>query len=265
MPHSVVRDGHERLRHHRHGDADGPCIRGDAVVDEVGQRRRSRISDRPQGLHEHGCDGRQLDAVACSAMEPCSAPISPMAHWYRCLRWFPKSLIMDTIHRRLNRDYGAMRRERDHRGDIMDPATRSRVMSRIRGRDTGPGARHGRTARRGAGLACRAAGHRPPGRPDFVLREYRVAVFVDGAFWHGWRFPAWRHKLSEHWETKIEQNRNRDRRNHRAFAARAGRSSVSGISSWSANPEMPGRGYRNSVRAARRTWRRRRRSDYELI
>jgi DNA mismatch endonuclease (patch repair protein) len=59
------------------------------------------------------------------------------------------------------------------------------------------------------------------GRPDFVLREERIAVFIDGSFWHGWRFPYWRHKLSEAWEAKIEANRKRDRRNH-AKLRRAG-------------------------------------------
>jgi len=98
----------------------------------------------------------------------------------------------------------------------MDPATRSRVMSRIRGRDTGPERAMAKLLA-DAGLMVEAQARDLPGRPDFVLREHRIAIFVDGAFWHGWRFPAWRHKLSERWEMKIEQNRDRDRRNHRAL------------------------------------------------
>lgn len=109
-----------------------------------------------------------------------------------------------------------MLRERDHRGDIMDAATRSRVMSRIRGRDTGPERAMAKLLA-DAGLVAEAQARDLPGRPDFVLREHQIAIFVDGAFWHGWRFPAWRHKLSERWEIKIGQNRNRDRRNHRAL------------------------------------------------
>jgi DNA mismatch endonuclease (patch repair protein) len=54
-----------------------------------------------------------------------------------------------------------------------------------------------------------------PGRPDFVLRKHSLCVFVDGDFWHGWRFNTWRLKLSEHWEEKISNNRLRDARNHR--------------------------------------------------
>jgi DNA mismatch endonuclease (patch repair protein) len=56
-----------------------------------------------------------------------------------------------------------------------------------------------------------------PGRPDFVFREAKVAVFVDGDFWHGWRFNIWRHKLSEKWEAKIGATRRRDSVNHRAL------------------------------------------------
>lgn len=54
-----------------------------------------------------------------------------------------------------------------------------------------------------------------PGRPDFVFRDAQVAVFVDGDFWHGWRFPQWRDKLSDKWEAKIDATRCRDARNHR--------------------------------------------------
>ena len=52
-----------------------------------------------------------------------------------------------------------------------------------------------------------------PGKPDFVFTKARVVVFVDGDFWHGWRFPVWKPKLSEFWRQKIERTRCRDRRN----------------------------------------------------
>jgi DNA mismatch endonuclease (patch repair protein) len=44
-------------------------------------------------------------------------------------------------------------------------------------------------------------------------------VLVDGDFWHGWRFPLWRDKLSPAWETKIAANRLRDTRNRRKLRA----------------------------------------------
>ena len=50
------------------------------------------------------------------------------------------------------------------------------------------------------------------GKPDFVFREKRIAVFVDGCFWHGHptkcRIPD---TNREYWEMKISQNKERDR------------------------------------------------------
>lgn len=50
------------------------------------------------------------------------------------------------------------------------------------------------------------------GKPDFVFREKRVAVFVDGCFWHGHptkcRIPDTNRK---YWEMKISRNTERDR------------------------------------------------------
>jgi DNA mismatch endonuclease (patch repair protein) len=100
----------------------------------------------------------------------------------------------------------------------MSPETRSIVMSRIRGRDTGPELVVARRLRR-LGLQFEQHVRDLPGRPDFVFRSQKVALFVDGDFWHGWRFPAWRHKLSEKWEAKIEGNRRRDARNFRRLRA----------------------------------------------
>lgn len=101
-----------------------------------------------------------------------------------------------------------------HKGDIMSRETRSAVMSRIRGRDTGP-ERAMAAAFAARGLTWEGHVWDLPGRPDFVFRTDRVAVFVDGDFWHGWRFPQWREKLSDSWEAKIEETRRRDKRNHR--------------------------------------------------
>jgi len=54
-----------------------------------------------------------------------------------------------------------------------------------------------------------------PGRPDFVFPKSRLTVFVDGDFWHGYRYPEWKSRLPRrYWQAKIEQNRRRDRLNH---------------------------------------------------
>lgn len=94
----------------------------------------------------------------------------------------------------------------------MSRETRSALMSRIKWRDTKP---EKAVAQILKGLKLPSESHCRdlPGRPDFVLRGRKLALFVDGDFWHGWRFPAWRHKLSSAWEDKIAATRARDRRN----------------------------------------------------
>jgi DNA mismatch endonuclease (patch repair protein) len=54
-----------------------------------------------------------------------------------------------------------------------------------------------------------------PGRPDIVFREQKVVIFIDGDFWHGWRFNQWKDKLNEYWSRKIQKNRFRDEKNHK--------------------------------------------------
>jgi DNA mismatch endonuclease (patch repair protein) len=59
-----------------------------------------------------------------------------------------------------------------------------------------------------------------PGRPDFVFRRERLAVFVDGCFWHGCR---WHCRMPQHnrpyWQTKIRRNAARDRHTARLLHA----------------------------------------------
>ena len=100
-----------------------------------------------------------------------------------------------------------------HRGDIMSPEKRSALMSRIKGRNTGPELKLALMLKRSRRRFVSHASDLP-GRPDFVFRRAKVAIFVDGDFWHGWRFPVWRLKLSEKWESKIAANRKRDALNH---------------------------------------------------
>jgi DNA mismatch endonuclease (patch repair protein) len=96
----------------------------------------------------------------------------------------------------------------------MSPEKRSALMSRIKGRDTGLERAVADSLRR-HGLAWEAHRRDLPGCPDFVFHDARLAIFVDGDFWHGWRFPAWRNKLSEAWEAKLEGNVRRDKRSRR--------------------------------------------------
>lgn len=100
--------------------------------------------------------------------------------------------------------------------DVMTVEQRSRVMARNSGTGTSPERYVGALLRAG-GLRFDQHESSLPGRPDFVFAKSRVAVFVDGDFWHGWRFPVWRHRLAPFWLEKIAKNRTRDQRNFRTL------------------------------------------------
>lgn len=97
--------------------------------------------------------------------------------------------------------------------DNWTPEQRSKLMTRVRTRNTAP-----EVALRRALFAAGIRGwrlHRPlPGRPDIVFAGARLCVFVDGAFWHG--HPDYYHGQSgEFWDRKIARNRERDQRVNR--------------------------------------------------
>ncbi|MCC8120209.1 MAG: very short patch repair endonuclease [Bacteroidales bacterium] len=68
--------------------------------------------------------------------------------------------------------------------DIFTQDKRSQVMSRIRCRNTKPEL----VVRRflwSQGYRYRLCVNKLPGRPDIVFRKLKVAIFVNGCFWHG--------------------------------------------------------------------------------
>lgn len=95
--------------------------------------------------------------------------------------------------------------------DVVDAATRSRMMTGIRGKDTKPE------------LVVRSFLHRAglrfrlhvslPGKPDLVLPKYRAAVFVHGCFWHrheGCRYTTTPASNVAFWQEKFAANVRRD-------------------------------------------------------
>ena len=100
--------------------------------------------------------------------------------------------------------------------DMMSKEKRSRLMSRIRGKDTTPEL-YVHALLQAINFSYERHASDLPGSPDFVFRDEKLAVFVDGDFWHGWRFPVWRHRLALKWREKIAKNRLRDRRDHRCL------------------------------------------------
>lgn len=51
------------------------------------------------------------------------------------------------------------------------------------------------------------------GKPDIVFIEKKLAIFIDGDFWHGWKFETYKNKLTKYWLNKIHNNILRDKRN----------------------------------------------------
>lgn len=97
--------------------------------------------------------------------------------------------------------------------DVHDKATRSKNMRAIATRDTAIEKRLA-SLLTGQGLAFRVQDASLPGRPDFVVDEYRCVIFTHGCFWHHhhcylFKVPATR---TEFWLEKIGKNVERDRR-----------------------------------------------------
>lgn len=98
--------------------------------------------------------------------------------------------------------------------DVVDRATRSRMMSGIRGADTTPEKQIRSMLHRNG---FRFSLHRKdlPGKPDIVLPKYGAVIFVHGCFWHRHRCALfkWPKSNPAFWRDKINTNAKRDARN----------------------------------------------------
>ena len=98
--------------------------------------------------------------------------------------------------------------------DTLTPAQRSERMSRVRGKDTAPEMKLRRLIH-GMGYRYRLHVGDLPGKPDLVFPSRHALIFMHGCFWHRHancklaRLP--KSKLG-FWETKLEENRQRDLR-----------------------------------------------------
>ena len=104
--------------------------------------------------------------------------------------------------------------------DRLSKEQRSALMSRVRTRDTAP-EMYVRSRVWRAGFRYRLAVKYLPGRPDIVLRRYKIAVFVHGCFWHGHDCRKGRRPSSnrEFWDRKLDGNIARDEISRRRLEA----------------------------------------------
>lgn len=83
--------------------------------------------------------------------------------------------------------------------DNLTPEQRSYCMSRIKGKDTGLEVKV-RSGLHRKGMRFRKHVKELPGKPDVVFFRAKVAVFIDGDFWHGYQLASWEHKVSDFWK-----------------------------------------------------------------
>ena len=101
--------------------------------------------------------------------------------------------------------------------DTLTPLERSRLMAKIKGKNTGP-ERAVRSLLHRAGYRFRIHVRTLPGTPDIVLPRHRAIVFVHGCFWH--RHPNCKTASTpkshrKFWADKFARNVANDRKHRR--------------------------------------------------
>jgi DNA mismatch endonuclease, patch repair protein len=103
--------------------------------------------------------------------------------------------------------------------DVVDKATRSRMMAGIRGKDTRPELQV-RKALHALGFRYRLHAGDLPGRPDLVFPKYGAIIEVHGCFWHkhDCHIFKWPKSRTAFWKEKINGNADRDVANAQKLA-----------------------------------------------
>lgn len=104
--------------------------------------------------------------------------------------------------------------------DTFSPRERSQIMSRIRSRGNAATELRFVEILKNHKIVGWRRGMPLPGKPDFVFPAARLAVFIDGDFWHGnpngFRLPK---SNLAYWRKKIASNRERDKKVNRRLRA----------------------------------------------
>src|SRR5712692_7810825 len=99
--------------------------------------------------------------------------------------------------------------------DRVSPDVRSRMMAAVKSKNTSL-EKLIFSEMKSRGVRFEKHCRELPGTPDVALPRIKKASLIDGDFWHGYKYPAWKNKIrSKFWRKKIEANRLRDRRNFR--------------------------------------------------
>jgi DNA mismatch endonuclease, patch repair protein len=103
--------------------------------------------------------------------------------------------------------------------DTRTPEQRSRIMAAIGSRNTKPELTLRRALWAAGVRGWRCHYKRAPGTPDLAWPRRRIAVFVDGALWHGHPSRYKPGRSGKYWDDKIARNIERDNENNRDLEA----------------------------------------------
>lgn len=95
--------------------------------------------------------------------------------------------------------------------DIFSKKKRSYIMSRVKSENTSIEILAKKLMREN-NIAGFGSGKGVFGKPDFVFKDKKIAIFIDGSFWHGRGFNKLKNKLPKFWSEKIYRNIKRDRK-----------------------------------------------------
>ena len=93
---------------------------------------------------------------------------------------------------------------------------RSKLMSKIKVKNTKPELIFRKELWR-RGIRYRIDYKKLPGKPDIISKKYKLIIFIDGEFWHGYNWQEKKKKIKANrkfWIPKIERNMQRDRQNN---------------------------------------------------
>lgn len=100
--------------------------------------------------------------------------------------------------------------------DRMTKEQRSKNMSHIRSKDTSIELKV-RKYLFSFGYRYRVNYKELPGKPDIVFTKKKIAIFIHGCYWHGHncnsRYAHVSKSNTDYWNTKIQRNQERDKRN----------------------------------------------------
>ncbi|MFC1903732.1 very short patch repair endonuclease [Chloroflexota bacterium] len=99
---------------------------------------------------------------------------------------------------------------------------RSKIMKLIKSSNTEPEIQMRKMLWR-SGIRYRLYDETLPGKPDIVIKKHKIAVFIDGEFWHGFQWNRKKNKIKanrDYWIPKIERTIERDKKNNQLLEER---------------------------------------------